>query len=69
MKTIWNHRSGLIEFAEQPEPALQSADDVKIKVIYSTIGIQDLRLKRQWDFYSKEGIAGYEMAGIIVAVL
>ncbi|KRM89010.1 hypothetical protein FD21_GL000473 [Liquorilactobacillus vini DSM 20605] len=59
----------MIEFAEQPEPALQSADDVKIKVIYSTIGIQDLRLKRQWDFYSKEGIAGYEMAGIIVAVL
>lgn len=68
MKTIWNHRSGLIEFAEQPEPDLQSADDVKIKVVYSTIGIQDLRLKRQWDFYSKEGIAGYEMAGIIVAI-
>ncbi|MFT9452311.1 alcohol dehydrogenase catalytic domain-containing protein [Liquorilactobacillus ghanensis] len=68
MKTIWNHRSGLIEFSEQPEPFVQSSDEVKIKVIYSTIGIQDLRLKRQWDFYSKEGVAGYEMAGVITGV-
>nr|WP_290443496.1 zinc-binding dehydrogenase [Sporolactobacillus kofuensis] len=50
---------------EVPEPSIERDDDVKIKVMYNTIGIQDLRMKRSWDFYAKGGIAGYEMAGVI----
>ncbi len=65
MKALWQYDNGILEFREVEEPQIQEPDDIKIKVMYSTIGIQDLRMSRKWDFYSKQGIAGYEMAGII----
>lgn len=66
MKALWRFNNGAQYFKNIDEPQLQSADDVKIKIMYNTIGIQDLRMDRDWDFYSKSGVAGYEMSGIIV---
>ncbi|MCP0886582.1 alcohol dehydrogenase catalytic domain-containing protein [Ligilactobacillus sp. WILCCON 0076] len=68
MRAIWHQSSGAIEFKEVVEPQIVSVEDVKVKVAYCTIGIQDLRMQRAWDFYGKAGIAGYEMAGTIVAI-
>lgn len=66
MKALWKYKNGILAFKEVDEPNIKSKNDVKIKVMYSTIGIQDLRISREWDFYAKNGIAGYEMSGIIV---
>lgn len=66
MRALWKYKNGILAFNEIDEPQLLSENDVKIKVMYSTIGIQDLRVNRQWDFYAKSGVAGYEMSGIIV---
>lgn len=68
MQALWRYENGVLSFRDVEEPVLQKLDDVKIKVMYSTIGIQDLRMTRAWDFYAKPGIAGYEMAGIITAL-
>ncbi|MET1249501.1 zinc-binding dehydrogenase [Sporolactobacillus sp. STCC-11] len=65
MRALWLNENGMMNFIEVPEPSIEGDDDVKIKVMYNTIGIQDLRMKRSWDFYAKGGIAGYEMAGVI----
>ena len=66
MKALWRYHNGLLAFQDVPEPQIQKPSDIKIKVMYTTIGIQDLRMYREWDFYAKPGIAGYEMSGIIV---
>lgn len=66
MRALWKYNNGILAFKDIEEPRLLSENDVKIKVMYSTIGIQDLRVYRQWDFYAKNGVAGYEMSGIIV---
>ncbi|WP_058302607.1 zinc-dependent alcohol dehydrogenase [Gorillibacterium timonense] len=66
MRALWKYKNGILAFKEIEDPQLLSENDVKIKVMYSTIGIQDLRVYRTWDFYAKNGLAGYEMSGIIV---
>lgn len=66
MKALWRYDNGILTFKYMEEPQIEKPSDVKIKVKYSTIGIQDLRMYREWDFYAKPGIAGYEMSGIIV---
>lgn len=66
MQALWRYENGVLSFREVAAPEIQRPEEVKIKVMYSTIGIQDLRMNRAWDFYAKPGIAGYEMAGIIV---
>lgn len=48
------------------EPMVLEEDDVKIRVFYATIGPEDLWMYREGDFYSREGVLGYEMAGEIV---
>lgn len=68
MQALWRYENGILAFREVIEPKIQNPNDVKIKVMYNTIGIQDLRMFREWDFYAKPGIAGYEMSGIIVAL-
>lgn len=65
MRALWRHENGMMNLIKVSEPLIEHDDDVKIKVMYTTIGIQDLRMKRSWDFYAKDGIAGYEMAGVI----
>jgi threonine dehydrogenase-like Zn-dependent dehydrogenase len=52
-------------FKEIDEPTITSPDDVKIKIICNTIGKDDARLYREDDFYSKTGVVGYEMTGIV----
>lgn len=66
MRALWKYENGILAFKDIDEPDIASDHDVKIKVMYSTIGIQDLRVNRKWDFYAKNGVAGYEMSGIIV---
>lgn len=66
MKALWQHDNGILEFKELNEPQVRCADDIKIKVQYATIGIQDLMKSHKWNFYSRQGIAGYEMCGEIV---
>ncbi|MEO3946725.1 zinc-binding dehydrogenase [Gorillibacterium sp. CAU 1737] len=68
MWALWKYKNGMLASKEIDEPQLLSENDVKIKVMYSTIGIQDLRVYRTWDFYAKNGLAGYEMSGIIVGL-
>ncbi len=68
MKVLWRYNTGTQVFRDIEEPQIAEEDDVKIKVAYNTIGIQDMRMSREWDFYAKSGIAGYEMAGTIVAL-
>lgn len=65
MNALWRYRNGMLSFQELEQPQVLHPTDVKIKVMYTTIGIQDLRMYREWDFYAKPGIAGYEMSGII----
>ncbi len=65
MKALWRFHTGTQSFCDTDEPEIRQPDDVKIRVTYNTIGIQDMRMAREWDFYAKAGIAGYEMAGII----
>lgn len=66
MKALWRYNNGAQHFRNVEEPVIRTPDDVKIRIKYNTIGIQDLRMNRDWDFYAKSGIAGYEMSGIIV---
>lgn len=66
MKALWQYDNGILEFREVNEPQVYFADDIKIKVHYSTIGIQDLKNFHKWNLYSRAGIAGYEMSGEIV---
>lgn len=55
-------------YRELPEPQLQTADDVKIKVKYITICSDENKNIGAEDFFSKDQIAGHEMSGIIVAL-
>ncbi len=50
------------------EPEIHQADDVKIKVIYSGLGIEDLKSLRKDDILYRSGIVGWEMVGEIVAL-
>lgn len=68
MKALLKSEKGCLSFEEIPEPMVLEPDDVKIKVLYSTIATEDLRMYREGDFFSKTGIAGYEMSGVIVAL-
>ena len=58
MNALWRYRNGMLSFQELEQPQILNPTDVKIKVMYTTIGIQDLRMYREWDFYAKPGIAG-----------
>lgn len=66
MKALWRYNTGTQIIKDVEEPMIEAPDEVKIQVTYNTIGIQDMRMSREWDFYAKPGIAGYEMAGVIV---
>jgi threonine dehydrogenase-like Zn-dependent dehydrogenase len=66
MKALWQYDNGILDFKEVNEPQIYFPDDIKIKVHYSTIGIQDLFNFHKWNLYSTQGIAGYEMSGEIV---
>lgn len=66
MRALWKYENGILAFKDIDEPRIRSEQDIKIRVMYCTIGIQDLRVYRKWDFYAKSGVAGYEMSGIIV---
>ena len=66
MKALWKSGNGLLQIREIEEPILQFSDDVKIKITYAMIGNEDLRMYREGDYYSKSGVAGYEMSGVIV---
>jgi threonine dehydrogenase-like Zn-dependent dehydrogenase len=68
MRALLKLDNGRLSIEEIPEPIVLEPDDVKIKVNYSTIGIEDMRMYREGDFFSKAGIAGYEMSGVIVAL-
>ena len=65
MKALWKSGNGLLQIREIEEPVLQFPDDVKIKISYAMIGNEDLRMYREGDYYSKSGVAGYEMSGVI----
>jgi 2-desacetyl-2-hydroxyethyl bacteriochlorophyllide A dehydrogenase len=65
MKAVWKAKNGQITMCEVSEPVIVSPDDVKIKVLYNTIGTEDLRMQRYGDIYARIGIAGYEMVGVI----
>lgn len=41
-------------------------DDVKIRVCYATVGHEEMRVRSSGNRYSKEGIIGLEMSGVIV---
>jgi threonine dehydrogenase-like Zn-dependent dehydrogenase len=66
MKVLWKYPDGALGFRQINEPFVLEPDDVKIKVLYSTIGAEDMRMYREGDYYSKEGVAGYEACGTIV---
>lgn len=66
MKVLWKYPDGALGFRQINEPLVLEPDDVKIKVLYSTIGAEDMRMYREGDYYSKEGVAGYETCGTIV---
>ncbi|MGX6977653.1 zinc-dependent alcohol dehydrogenase [Vagococcus elongatus] len=65
MRALWKSESGSLVFRNLKEPEVIAPDDVKIKVLYNTISETDLRFRRENDFYSRAGIPGYEMSGII----
>lgn len=65
MKAVWKSINGQITMCEVREPVITAPDDVKIKVLYNTIGTEDLRMQRYGDIYARTGIAGYEMVGVI----
>lgn len=66
MRALWRNENGTLAFETIHEPQIVHSEDVKIQIMYNVIGIQDLRMSREWDFYAKPGIAGYEMSGKIV---
>lgn len=66
MKSLWKYPDGSLGFRQINEPFVLEPDDVKIKVSYGTIGTEDMRMYREGDYYSKEGVAGYEACGTIV---
>jgi threonine dehydrogenase-like Zn-dependent dehydrogenase len=66
MKALWKYPDGTLGFKQINEPLVLEPDDVKIKITYSTIGAEDLRMYREGDYYSNEGVAGYEACGVIV---
>ncbi len=47
MKALWRYNTGTQIFRELEEPFIEHDDDVKIKVAYNTIGIQDMRMSRE----------------------
>lgn len=65
MKALWKSMNNALQFRDIDEPIITEPDDVKIKVSGCTIGLDDLRMKREGDVYAQSGIAGYEMVGVI----
>jgi threonine dehydrogenase-like Zn-dependent dehydrogenase len=66
MKAFCKMEDGSLQFCQIEEPYVVSPDDVKIKIKYNTICSDDIRIDQEGDYFSREGILGHEMCGVIV---
>lgn len=55
----------MLEFRDISEPEIHAPDEIKIKVLYNTIGMSEMHMYQEGDYYSREGIVGTEMVGVI----
>lgn len=66
MKAVYKNGKGELEFRKVKEPHISEPDDVKIKILYSSIGPEEMLLFNEGDIRSRNGIIGYEMMGKVV---
>jgi len=67
MKALCNNsKTKELYIADIPEPLVRDIDDVKIRVIYATIGPEEMWRNSSDNLYALDGVVGLEMVGQIV---